>query len=136
MARLREKEPNRQVEFEAQPGLTAWADAVLIETALTNLLDNAWKFSSIRPVARIEFGRTEVEGRFAFFVRDNGVGFDMTHDNLFGGFPRLHKATDVPGTSIGLALVERVVHRHGGRVWAESSLGEGATFYFTLAEAE
>jgi PAS domain S-box-containing protein len=136
MSRLREKEPNRRVEFAAQPGLTAWADAVLIETALTNLLDNAWKFSSIRPVARIEFGRTEVDGRPAFFVRDNGVGFDMTHENLFGGFPRLHKATDVPGTSIGLAIVERVVHRHGGRVWAESSLGEGATFYFTLAEAE
>jgi PAS domain S-box-containing protein len=135
MARLQEKEPNRKVEFEAQPGLTAWADAGLIEIALTNLLDNAWKFSTIRPVTRIEVGRTEVDGRPAFFVRDNGVGFDMTHDNLFGGFPRLYKATEFPGTSIGLAIVERVVHRHGGRVWAESRVGEGATFYFTLAEA-
>ncbi|HXN48071.1 MAG TPA: ATP-binding protein [Bryobacteraceae bacterium] len=135
VARLREKEPNRQVEFEAQPGLTAWADAGLIETALTNLLGNAWKFSAIRPVARIEFGRTEVEGRSAFFVRDNGVGFDMTHENPFEGFSRLYKATEFPGTSIGLAIVQRVVRRHGGRVWAESKPGEGTTFYFTLEEA-
>ena len=135
VARLREKEPNRQVEFEAQPGLTAWADAGLIEIALTNLLGNAWKFSTIRPVARIEFGRTEVDGRSAFFVRDNGVGFDMTHENLLEGFPRLYKATEFPGTSIGLAIVQRVVHRHSGRVWAESKPGEGSTFYFTLEEA-
>jgi PAS domain S-box-containing protein len=136
VARLRETEPNAQVEFEAQAGLTAWCDAGLIEIALTNLIGNAWKFSRTRPVARIEFGRTEVEGRSAFFVRDNGVGFDMTYvDKLFGVFQRLHKATEFPGTGIGLAIVQRVMRRHGGRVWAESKPGEGTTFYFTLEEA-
>jgi PAS domain S-box-containing protein len=136
VARLREKEPNAQVEFEAQPGLTAWCDAGLVEIALTNLIGNAWKFSSTRPVARIEFGRTEVDGRSAFFVRDNGVGFDMTYvDKLFGVFQRLHKATEFPGTGIGLAIVQRVMRRHGGRVWAKSKPGGGATFYFTLEEA-
>ncbi len=136
VARLREREPNAQVEFEAQPGITAWCDAGLIEIVLTNLIDNAWKFSSKRPVARIEFGRTEVEGRSAFFIRDNGVGFDMTYvDKLFGVFQRLHKATEFPGTGIGLAIVQRAVRRHGGRVWAESKLGVGTTFYYTLEEA-
>ena len=136
LARLREAQPKAQVEFEAQPGLTAWCDAGLIEIALTNLIGNAWKFSSTRPVTHIEFGRTEVDGRSAFFVRDNGVGFDMTYaDKLFGTFQRLHKATEFPGTGIGLAIVQRVVHRHGGRIWAESTPGEGATFYFTLEEA-
>ncbi len=136
VARLRETQPNAQVEFEAQPGLTAWCDAGLVEIALTNLIGNAWKFSSTRPVARIEFGRTEVDGRSAFFVRDNGVGFDMAYvDKLFGVFQRLHKATEFPGTGIGLAIVQRAMRRHGGRVWAESKPGEGATFYFTLEEA-
>jgi PAS domain S-box-containing protein len=136
VARLREKQPNAQVEFEAQPGLTAWCDAGLIEIALTNLIDNAWKFSSTRPVARIEFGRTEVDGRSAFFVRDNGVGFEMTYvDKLFGAFQRLHKTAEFPGTGIGLAIVQRVMRRHGGRAWAESKPDGGATFYFTLEEA-
>jgi PAS domain S-box-containing protein len=134
-ARLQERHPNRRVEFTVQPGLTAWGDAGLLEIALTNLIDNAWKFSSTRPVARIEFGRTEVEGRSAFFVRDNGVGFDMAYAHkLFGAFQRLHKASDFPGTGIGLAIVQRVVHRHNGRVWAEAEPGGGATFYFTLQE--
>jgi PAS domain S-box-containing protein len=136
VARLREAQPNAQVEFEAQGGLTAWCDAGLIEIALTNLIGNAWKFSSTRPVASIEFGRTEVESCSAFFIRDNGVGFDMTYvDKLFGVFQRLHKAAEFPGTGIGLAIVQRVVRRHGGRVWAESKPGVGTTFYFTLEEA-
>lgn len=135
-ARLRERQPKRRVEFTVQPGLTAWGDAGLLEIALKNLIDNAWKFSSTRPVARVEFGRTEVESRSAFFVRDNGVGFDMTYvHKLFGAFQRLHKASDFPGTGIGLAIVQRVVHRHNGCVWAESKPGGGATFYFTLEEA-
>lgn len=135
-ARLQERQPNRRVEFTVQPGLTAWGDASLLEIALTNLLDNAWKFSSRRPVARIEFGRTEVDGRSAFFIRDNGVGFDMTYvHKLFGAFQRLHKASEFPGTGIGLAIVQRVVHRHNGRAWAEAEPDGGATFYFTLQEA-
>jgi light-regulated signal transduction histidine kinase (bacteriophytochrome) len=135
-ARLRERHPDRQVEFEAQPGLTAWGDAGLIELALTNLIDNAWKFSSRCPVAHIELGQAGVDGRSAFFLRDNGVGFDMAYvHKLFGAFQRLHKASDFPGTGIGLAIVQRVVHRHGGRVWAESRPGGGATFYFTLQGA-
>ena len=135
VARLREKQPNAQVEFEAQPGLAALCDAGLIEIALTNLIENAWKFSGTRPVARIEFGRTEVDGRSAFFVRDNGVGFEMIYvDKLFGVFQRLHKTTEFPGTGIGLAIVQRVMRRHGGRAWAESKPDGGATFYFTLEE--
>lgn len=136
VARLREREPNAQMEFEAQPGLTARCDAGLVEIALTNLIDNAWKFSSTRPMGHVEFGRTEAQGCSAFFVRDNGVGFDMTYvDKLFGVFQRLHKVSEFPGTGIGLAIVQRVMHRHGGRVWAESKPGGGATFYFTLEEA-
>jgi PAS domain S-box-containing protein len=135
-ARLRERQPDRRVEFAVQPGLTAWGDAGLLEVALTNLIDNAWKFSSRRPVARIELGRTEADGRTAFFIRDNGVGFDMTYvHKLFGAFQRLHKTSEFPGTGIGLAIVQRVVHRHNGRVWAEVQPDGGATFYFTLQES-
>jgi light-regulated signal transduction histidine kinase (bacteriophytochrome) len=135
LARLQERQPDRRVEFAAQPGLAVWGDAGLLEIALTNLMDNALKFSSTRPVARIEFGRTEVDGHPVFFFRDNGVGFDMTYvHKLFGAFQRLHKASEFPGTGIGLAIVQRVVHRHGGRVWAKAEPGGGATFYFTLQE--
>ncbi len=135
-ARLQERQPSRRVEFTVQPGLTAWGDAGLLEIALTNLIDNAWKFSSKRPVARVEFGRTEVDGRSAFFIRDNGVGFDMAYvHKLFGPFQRLHKSSEFPGTGIGLAIVQRVVHRHNGRVWAEAEPDGGATFYFTLQES-
>jgi light-regulated signal transduction histidine kinase (bacteriophytochrome) len=135
-ARLREAQPELAVEFTAQPGLTAQGDARLLEIVLSNLLDNAWKFSGTRPLARVEFGQTEVVGKRAFFVRDNGVGFDMTSaQRLFGAFQRMHKASEFPGTGIGLATVQRVVHRHGGRVWAEAQVDQGSTFYFTLEEA-
>ncbi len=135
-ARLQERQPDRQVEFKVEPGLTASGDAGLLEIALTNLIDNAWKFSSKRPVARIELGRTETDGRSAFFIRDNGVGFDMAYvHKLFGPFQRLHKSSEFPGTGIGLAIVQRVVHRHNGRVWAEAQPDGGATFYFTLQES-
>ena len=113
--------------------MTAIADGPLLEVALTNLLDNAVKFTGRLPRARIEVGRTENQRERAFFVRDNGAGFDMAHSNmLFGTFKRLHKATEFPGTGIGLATVQRVIHRHGGRVWAEAKVEGGATFYFTL----
>ena len=134
--RLQAEQPGRQVELVIQPGLAALGDPRLIEIMLTNLFSNAWKFSGRRPTARIEFGRTEVEGRQAFFVRDNGVGFDMAFaQKLFGAFQRMHKLSEYPGTGIGLATVQRIVHRHGGRVWAEAQVDQGATFYFTLEEA-
>ncbi len=135
-ARLREAQPERQVELVIQPGLTAHGDARLLEVALTNLLGNAWKFTGARPLARIEFGQTEVEGRPAFYVRDNGVGFDTAYaEKLFGAFQRMHKASEFPGTGVGLAIVQRIVHRHGGRAWAEAHVDQGATFYFTLEAA-
>jgi len=100
---------------------------------MENLLSNAWKFSRNQPRPRIEFGSTHSSGDLTYFVKDNGVGFDMAYaDKLFGAFQRLHSESDFEGNGIGLATVQRIIHRHGGRVWAEGSAGEGATFYFTL----
>ncbi len=133
---LQKQQTDRRVEFVIEPGLTANADAGLIHVVLENLLGNAWKFTGKQDAAKIEFGRTTHEGAPAFFVRDNGVGFDMTYaDKLFGAFQRLHTTADFPGTGIGLANVQRIIHRHGGRVWAESQVGHGATFYFSLPPA-
>ena len=101
---------------------------------LENLLSNAWKFSSKRASTRIEFGEVEVNGVLAFFVRDDGAGFDPAYaDRLFGAFQRLHGMTEFAGTGIGLTTVQRIVHRHGGRIWAKSAVDCGATFYFTLS---
>jgi len=133
--RLQEGESQRQVKFKIQKGLSARGDAHLLEIALTNLLDNAFKFTSKIPNARIEFGQTKLEGQRAFFVRDNGAGFDMAFSKkLFGAFQRMHTASDFPGTGIGLATVQRIIHRHAGRIWAEAVVNQGATFYFTLEE--
>jgi signal transduction histidine kinase len=126
----------RRVEFIIEPGLGASGDARLLEIALTNLLGNAVKFTGKRPEARVEFGRSLASGEPAFYVRDNGVGFDMAYaGTLFGAFQRLHKSSEFPGSGIGLATVQRIIHRHGGRVWAEAAVNQGATFYFTLGEA-
>jgi len=132
---LQKAQPDRRVELVIQPRLNAHGDARLLEIALTNLLGNAFKFTGKTPQARIEFGQTEVEGQRAFFVRDNGAGFDMAlAKKLFGPFQRMHKASDFPGTGVGLTTVQRIVHRHGGRIWAEAAVDQGATFYFTLEE--
>jgi light-regulated signal transduction histidine kinase (bacteriophytochrome) len=127
--------PERRVAWVIAPGLTATADAHLIRVLLDNLFSNAWKFTSKHPQARIEFGATEVAGEKApvFFVRDDGAGFDMTYaDKLFGAFQRLHGMGEFPGTGIGLATCQRVVHRHGGRIWGQAAVEQGATFFFTL----
>jgi PAS domain S-box-containing protein len=134
-ASLHKSQPERQVEFVIQPGLNANGDPRLLEIALTNLLGNAFKFTGKTPQARIQFGQTQVEGQPAFFVRDNGAGFDMAlAKKLFGAFQRMHKASDFPGTGVGLTTVQRIVHRHGGRIWAEAAVDQGATFYFTIEE--
>ena len=128
-------EPARRVEWAIAPGISAHGDAGLLGVVLENLIGNAWKYSSKRELARVEFGVVELRARPAYFVRDNGAGFDMAYaDKLFTAFQRLHAASDFPGTGIGLATVARIVHRHGGEVWAESEPGAGATFYFTLAD--
>jgi PAS domain S-box-containing protein len=130
---LQAAEPERHVEFAIAPGLEAKADHRLIEIVLRNLLGNAWKFTSKTSGARIEFGECDVAGESPFLVRDNGAGFDMAYaDRLFGAFQRLHSAAEFPGTGIGLAIVQRLIHRHGGRVWAEGAVNRGATFFFTL----
>ena len=125
--------PGRQVKLIIAPGLHAEGDQQLLRIVFDNLLGNAWKFTSKREQATIEVGAISHNGTTAYFVRDNGAGFDMAYsDKLFGAFQRLHAIADYPGTGIGLATVQRIIHRHGGRVWAEGKVDEGATFYFTL----
>lgn len=123
----------RVAEFSIQEGLRAELDPTLARAILENLLGNAWKFTQRRPRALIEFGQTTAAGQNAYFVRDNGAGFDMAYaSKLFAPFQRLHSNVEYSGTGIGLATVQRIVRRHGGRIWAESALGEGATFYFEI----
>ena len=130
---LRASEPQRGVEAVIPDSLTVRADANLIRIALENLLANAWKFSSQKPQARIELGQVEQNGQNAYFVRDNGAGFEMAYAHkLFGAFQRLHSTEEFPGTGVGLATVQRIIHRHGGKVWAEGKPNGGACFYFTL----
>jgi PAS domain S-box-containing protein len=133
--KLRDYEPQRKVEVDIAPGLHGWGDAHLIEIVLDNLLGNAWKYTGKTVKPRIAFGSTNDNGKIIYHVRDNGVGFDMDYaDKLFESFQRLHKADEFEGTGIGLATVARIIRRHNGRVWAESEVGQGATFYFTLGE--
>ena len=133
VAQLQKNEPDRTVTASVQDDLVARGDPQLLRLVLENLLGNAWKFTGKEPAARIEFGMTTQNGTPVYHVRDNGVGFDMAYsEKLFGAFQRLHAMTEFPGTGIGLATVQRIVARHGGRVWAEAAIGRGATFYFTL----
>jgi len=132
---LRQCEPGRQVEFRISEGVTAIGDASLLRAVLDNLLGNAWKYTGIREKAIIEFGTTAVDGRQIYFVRDNGHGFDMADaSQLFTPFKRLPGAEQQRGFGIGLATVERIIGRHGGRVWAEGEPDRGATFFFTLQD--
>jgi PAS domain S-box-containing protein len=136
LAGLREREPERCVDSRVEAGLSVRGDPALLRILLENLLNNAWKFSSRNAAARIELGREDAAGEPAFYVRDNGVGFDMRYvHKLFSPFQRLHTQTDFPGTGIGLAVVKRIVARHGGLVRAQSSPNQGATFFFTLGSA-
>jgi PAS domain S-box-containing protein len=130
---LQQSTPGRPVEMVIHQGILAKGDSYLLRIAMENLMGNAWKFSNRNPEARIEFGMTEQEGKPVYFVRDNGVGFDMAYvGKIFGAFQRLHQKDEFPGTGIGLATVQRIIHRHGGHIWAEGEEGKGATFYFTL----
>ena len=132
-AELREAEPARRVEFVIESGLTAMGDLQLLRAAMENLLRNSWKYTSGHPTARIEFGRSKEIDKHPFIIRDDGAGFDPRYaDRLFGAFQRLHTAKEFPGTGVGLATVQRIIHRHGGEIWAEGAVEQGATFYFTL----
>jgi light-regulated signal transduction histidine kinase (bacteriophytochrome) len=139
VARLREANPERAAVIVIEPQLIVDGDPGLLESALENLLDNAWKFTAGRPVTQIRFGavtNSDVdENQRTFFVQDNGVGFDPRYAaNLFGVFQRLHAAGEFPGTGVGLATVQRIVQRHGGRIWADAAVDKGATIYFSIAK--
>lgn len=130
---LKAGDPDRLADFAIDEGMTAHGDARLLQIVLENLLGNAWKFTVGRTPTRIEFGRGTHEGAPAYFIRDNGAGFDMNFaDRLFQPFQRLHDSQSFGGTGIGLATVQRIVRRHGGRIWAQADVDKGATFYFTL----
>ena len=129
---LQETEPQRRLECCVEEGITVLGDQALLRQLLENLLGNAWKYTARKPFARIQFGRTFAANEPAFFVKDNGAGFDMEYkENLFGAFQRLHGA-EFEGDGIGLTTAQRIVHRHGGEIWAQGKVDRGATFYFTL----
>jgi signal transduction histidine kinase len=131
---LRRGDPARRVEWVVPDNITAEGDPAMLRIVITNLLQNAWKFTGKREAGRVELGVFRKDGEATYFVRDNGTGFDMAHaDKLFTAFQRLHSADQFPGIGIGLATVQRIIHRHGGRIWAESDLDKGATFYFTIS---
>jgi PAS domain S-box-containing protein len=130
---LQSTQPERQVDWQITPGLIVQADRALMHIALTNLLANAWKFTSKTPLSQIIFGLDDQNIIPVFFVHDNGAGFDMTYQHkLFNAFQRLHSDQDFEGTGIGLAIVQRIIARHGGKIWAEGAVGKGAVFFFTL----
>jgi len=130
---LRQADPANAVEVDIARDLKTRGDSHLMSIALSNLIGNAWKYSSKTPGAKIKFGSTEKEGQKIYYIRDNGAGFNMNYaDKLFEPFRRLHSDREFSGTGIGLAIVRRVIEKHRGTIWAESETGKGATFYFTL----
>lgn len=132
---LRQAEPHRDVVFDISDHLEAMADPVLMRVALSNLLQNAWKYTGRRDQALISFGREQRDKQTIYCVRDNGAGFDMVYaSKLFAPFQRLHSVREFPGSGVGLACVARVIHKHGGRIWADARTGEGAAFFFTIPE--
>ena len=132
---LRSSQPERSVEFMIQPDLWAYGDENLLRLVVENLLGNAWKFTRYKENAEVIFGQEGVNNQDAFYVKDDGVGFDMAFaGGLFGAFQRLHSEDEFEGNGIGLATVQRIIHRHGGRVWADAEMDRGATFYFTLGK--
>jgi PAS domain S-box-containing protein len=134
---LQRTQPERRLNFNITPNLKARGDPSLLQAVLENLLNNAWKFTSKREQAEIEFGSKHENDEAVYFIRDNGAGFDMAYvGKLFGAFQRLHAMTEFSGTGIGLATVQRIIHRHGGRIWAEGAVDQGATFFFTLPALE
>src|SRR6185436_14837615 len=133
-AELQQREPNRPVELIVKPDVVVSGDPVLLQSTISNLIENAWKFTAKHPRARIEFGEMEKNGIPVYFVRDDGAGFDMaSSQKLFQAFQRLHSNSEFAGNGVGLATVARIVKRHGGRVWAEGAVERGATFYFSLS---
>jgi len=133
IASLQESQPERKAMITIMPDLMVEGDPRLMRIVFDNLLGNAWKFTSKQEHTSIEFGQKSRTKERIFFVRDNGVGFDMAYaDKLFGVFQRLHSVSEYPGTGIGLATVHRIITIHGGRIWADSKAGKGATFYFTI----
>ena len=135
IAECRQANPERQVEVQIEPGISVPGDEGLLKVMMTNLLENAWKFTGKKPTAVIEFGVVMKDARQTYFIRDNGAGFNMDYaDKLFAPFQRLHSDKEFSGTGIGLAIVARIVRKHGGKVWAEGAVGQGAVVYFTLGE--
>jgi len=136
LAELRIQNPEHNVQASIQEGVVVDGDPVLLQVVVQNLISNAWKFSKNRELPELEFGSQEIDGESVVFVRDNGTGFDMAYaDKLFGPFQRQHSQSEFDGIGIGLATVQRIVHRHGGRVWANGEVDRGATFYCILPEA-
>jgi light-regulated signal transduction histidine kinase (bacteriophytochrome) len=130
---LSRNEPDRKVTFIITPGMMIEADRNLMGIVLENLIDNAWKFTSKHPTAKIEIGNMIRDGQQVYFVRDDGAGFDMAYaGKLFGAFQRMHTSDEFKGTGIGLATVRRIIHRHSGQVWAKAEKDKGAAFYFTI----
>jgi light-regulated signal transduction histidine kinase (bacteriophytochrome) len=132
---LKDSEPDRKVEFIMQDKIIVYADSHLLRIVMENLIGNAWKFTSKKTKAYIEIRKQQQGKSTVYFVRDNGAGFNMEYiKKMFGSFQRLHPEHEFPGTGIGLAIVKRIINRHNGKIWAESEVGKGATFYFTIPE--
>ena len=135
MAELQMADPDRVLQLTIMPNMLVNGDEGLLRLALVNLFDNTWKFTQSNTVSQIDFGQTEFEGQTTYYLQDNGAGFEMAYANkLFDPFQRLHSQQEFDGTGIGLAIVERIINRHRGRVWAEAKVGSGATFFFTLGK--